>query len=505
VATPLNSPLASRDGRKVATPQNSPLPSRKTVTSPGPVLLAPWNSRLAAIGAAGASVQLPAAVGSAALAPTPAKDEARRTGVADARRLTTPLVPREGHRALSAAPRDASKAASSPTGGTRDLVQRSPPSPRGGRRVLDTTGGGASASGAGAGGGAPRASSQLPGGRDAAPGSPSPQNRRPLDASSRTSSQMLGGKDPRKPVSPTIAQGSRAAASSVVARDGGIRGKTTTSISTGQARRLTGSSCGSASVPQGQVREGSAGAAPRAGAPTAGAAGASRDTSRRATTAAVAGTGQGPRAQPAQQELQAAPAAQAAPPPAQVSPAAPPTPDASLRELEAVRENSQRLERELQSSREQWNTVMRQQERLQEEHDRGAERQLQQLERMAQQQQRLEQELRLLRENAASEAERQQLQRMREELEWLREHLREELGQTESRLRALETVNSSASATHAAVDEALQPSVRELVAVYEQRTSALQTPPLHPRSVAVPSTGRSPQSLVAARVAAFQQ
>lgn len=164
--------------------------------------------------------------------------------------------------------------------------------------------------------------------------------------------------------------------------------------------------------------------------------------------------------------------------------------DPAAKELQAVLETSQRLERELQSSRERWSSVAEQQHRFKQElqslrQDKAAmERHHQQLERMAEKQHRLEHDLRCLRETPASEAQKQ-IQQLREELE----RVQQDMSRKEYRLRVLETI----SLVTVDVPEVPQPCVRELVAAFEQRHSlAMHSPPQTTRVPGLMSSGRSP-------------
>jgi len=160
-------------------------------------------------------------------------------------------------------------------------------------------------------------------------------------------------------------------------------------------------------------------------------------------------------------------------------------------ELQAVREQSQRLEQELQSLRDQWGQAVEQQQRLEEElqslrQDRAGERQVRQLELLAVQQQRFEQELRRLREQTASSAERHQLQPLQEELE----RMGDEMRRKESRLRTLEIINNVPVPSEL---EPAPPSVRDLVAAFENRGGmTVQTPPQQTRTLG--SSSHSPPS-----------
>lgn len=156
-----------------------------------------------------------------------------------------------------------------------------------------------------------------------------------------------------------------------------------------------------------------------------------------------------------------------------------------------MREQSQRLEQELQSLRDQWGQAVEQQQRLEEElqslrQDRAGERQVRQLELLAVQQQRFEQELRRLREQTASSAERHQLQPLQEELE----RMGDEMRRKESRLRTLEIINNVPVPSEV---EPAPPSVRDLVAAFENRGGmTVQTPPQQTRTLG--SSSHSPPS-----------
>jgi len=177
----------------------------------------------------------------------------------------------------------------------------------------------------------------------------------------------------------------------------------------------------------------------------------------------------------------------------------------ALRELQASWANSQRLERELQASREQCSLAVEQHQRLQEEiqsirQDCGAakewhsqrQQQQQQFEQVSQRQHQIEEELSWLRRRHAETELGQELRKLREDFQ----RFREETNQKECRLRLLETINRVV-ALDPDVPEAIQPCVRELVAAFEQRNGATaQSPPGSTRAMGTSALNCSRSSVV---------